>query len=304
MTVDEVGVSQQAAATHGVMTYDQLRRLGVSDWVRRSRIRQGQWVKVANGVVRVGGSPVTWEGRVVTHTLSLGDGTMASHRTAAGLWRLDGFPRRGTVELVVRHDRHPAPGGNVVVHRSRDIDLVKPLCVEGIPTTPIGRTLLDLGAVVDRRKVLLAIDDARRRKLIGWGQLLHVLELHAARGRDGVGTLRRILDEHYGEAATTDSAFERLVLVMLVASGLEKPELQHEVRIQGRRYRIDLAYPDKKVAIELDGQVHREREVWESDHVRQNALVNAGWRVLRFTWKQYRESPGSIFREVSHALRP
>jgi very-short-patch-repair endonuclease len=254
------------------------------------------------GVVRVEGAQITWESTLLAHVLAAGDAAMASHRSAAALWRFDGFRRVGKPELVLpatqRRNR-----ADVIVHRSSDVDLVKAVRIDGIPATPVGRTLLDLGAVVGRQKVLLAVDDARRRKLIDWSQLLDVLLLHARRGRDGVGTLRAILDEHLGEVAKTDSGFERLVMILLAQHGLPRPVLQHEVRFEGRKYRIDLAYPDRHIAIELDGQVHLQREVWERDHIRQIALTNAGWRVLPFTWRQYREDPGWIVREVRKALR-
>lgn len=68
-------------------------------------------------------------------------------------------------------------------------------------------------------------------------------------------------------------------------------------------YEPDLAYPDAMVAIELDGGVHLKREVWEADHARQNALVLAGWQLLRFTWRDYRRSPQRLVREIKAALR-
>ena len=49
----------------------------------------------------------------------------------------------------------------------------------------------------------------------------------------------------------TDSGFERLVVSRLVEAGLPAPVLQHAVEVGGRRYRIDLAYPGERVAIEL-----------------------------------------------------
>lgn len=100
----------------------------------------------------------------------------------------------------------------------------------------------------------------------------------------------------------TDSGFERLVLILLIERGLPEPTLQHEVQIAGKTYRIDLAYPDSRIAIELDGQIHLDREVWERDHHRRTRLVNAGWRVLSFTWRQYQQDRAHIVREVRSAL--
>ena len=101
----------------------------------------------------------------------------------------------------------------------------------------------------------------------------------------------------------TDSGFERLVVARLREAGLPAPALQHEVVVAGKTYRIDLAYPEARVAIELDGSVHLRRDVWEADHGRQNALVLAGWTVLRFTWRDYLDRPADLVRHVAAALR-
>jgi very-short-patch-repair endonuclease len=77
---------------------------------------------------------------------------------------------------------------------------------------------------------------------------------------------------------------ETRVLRALVAAGLPPPRQQYRVRIAGRTCKIDLAYPDLLIAIELDGwDSHRTRSAFDSDRERANALVLAGWVVLRFT---------------------
>lgn len=62
--------------------------------------------------------------------------------------------------------------------------------------------------------------------------------------------------------------------------------------------RVDLYYPDRRLAIEYDGENHRERLV--SDLRRQNALLNAGYRLLRFTATDLR-TPASVVAQVRHA---
>jgi very-short-patch-repair endonuclease len=290
-----------AVRQHGLVTAAQLAGLPASRAVVRRRIADGRLVVTATDVLRLGGVPVTWESQVMAHVLAGGPGTVASHRTAAALWALDGC-RRGVPELTIRRGGRYRPAG-VRVHQSGDLGLVAPVRRSGIPTTPVARTLLDLGAVVSAQRVHLALDDARRRRLTDWDALLGTLVAHARKGRRGVGPLRAILDEHLGEVAVTDSGFERLVVTRLRQAGLPPPVLQHEVSVAGRTYRLDLAYPDARLAIELDGSVHLRREVWEADHVRQNALVLAGWTVLRFTWRDYLDRPADLVRQVAGALR-
>lgn len=83
-----------------------------------------------------------------------------------------------------------------------------------------------------------------------------------------------------------ESDLETLLCVLIERAGLPAPVLQHRVVVGGRRFRIDVAYPEQRVAIEGDGfEFHTDHDVFELDRVRQNALVLEGWRVLRFTWR-------------------
>jgi very-short-patch-repair endonuclease len=289
------------------VTAAQARAIGLTDDAVRHRLAVGRWTRAGRGVYRVAGAPRTEESVLLALVLAAGPGAVVSHRTAAWLWGLDGV-RRGPPELTVPLRRGipvlPTPPGlgRPRVHRSTDLHLTRPVERCGIPTTDVARTLLDLGAVVDAGALHLAVDDARRRGLADWDALLGVLVAHARKGRRGAGALRALLDAHAAEMAVTDSGFERLMVAALVTAGLPPPAIQHWVVVGGARYRLDLAYPDRAVAIELDGGDHLRRHVWEADHVRQNGLVLAGWTVLRFTWRDYVRRRPAVVAEVRAAL--
>lgn len=65
------------------------------------------------------------------------------------------------------------------------------------------------------------------------------------------------------------------------------PDAQREYKgaVPGRRFRIDIALVDEKIAIEVDGwQYHGKfKSAHQSDRERQNLLAVQGWLVLRFT---------------------
>jgi very-short-patch-repair endonuclease len=66
---------------------------------------------------------------------------------------------------------------------------------------------------------------------------------------------------------------------------------------------LDMAFERERVAAEVDGwQYHCDRSVFETDRVRQNALVLDGWLVLRFTWQLLTEQPDYIARATRAAL--
>jgi hypothetical protein len=100
-----------------------------------------------------------------------------------------------------------------------------------------------------------------------------------------------------------ESVLESLGRLLMLLGGLPDPTVQLTVTVQGRRYRADLGYEEQRVLIEFDGREKYDRLVdLASDLTRQNALVNAGWVVLRFTWEQVLFQPQMVLRTIRAAL--
>ena len=166
------------------------------------------------------------------------------------------------------------------------------------------RTLLDLCAVVDDDVVALgALDEMLRRRLVTWPELWECLVLHARRGRDGVARFRRILVKRWGKRGPR-GVFVRTVHALLTDAGLPEAVPEYPVRLEGANYRLDLAYPEALVAIELDDKdSHLTDKAFEEDPIRENRLKLAGWLVLRYTWDRLVDEPNVIVEEVRAALR-
>lgn len=287
---------------HGVFTQADALAHGVTVQQLRRAAARGELERVHPGVFRIAGAPRTWHQSLLLGVLAGGPSALASHRSAAVLWDLDGS-WRGRPEIVApRHLR--ARYARVRCHESKDLRLAEPTERDGIPCTGLERTILDLGAVLPLGRVQQAIDDAIRRRLCTWDDLLHTLVMHSRRGRNGVGKLRAILEESYG-SVVPDSRFNRLVYRLLVDSGLAQPQIEHPVLGQRGELlaRVDLALPDLKIAIELDGRrYHMSAEAFEADRPRQNRLEVLGWIVLRYTWRTYVDTPWVIVAEVAAAI--
>ena len=90
---------------------------------------------------------------------------------------------------------------------------------------------------------------------------------------------------------------------LLLQSGLPKPEVQTDLRDADGRFvgRADLYYPQSRLVIEYDGANHRERLV--EDDRRQNAILNAGYRLLRFTAADVTQRQGAVADLVEKMLR-
>lgn len=73
--------------------------------------------------------------------------------------------------------------------------------------------------------------------------------------------------------------------------------------IEGHYYRIDVAIPSSSLAIEMDGWEWHGKHLGDftRDRTRQNLLTCAGWRVLRYTAKQIRQSMSDVMAEIVDA---
>ena len=99
------------------------------------------------------------------------------------------------------------------------------------------------------------------------------------------------------------SAAERLAHRILRRARICGWRTNLPVFLGGHLYYIDIAFPLLKVAIEIDGRLHEnDKDLFESDRWRQNALVADGWRVLRFTWDMLQEHPEVVVAAVHAAL--
>ncbi len=288
------------AQQHWLVTDDDVERAGGSIGAVCYRLQIGRWQHADERVYRLRGPAVTWESKLLAPILSAGSGAVASHLAAAALHGIPGYPR-GAPEITIPRGlgRRRA---DARVHTSTDLDRCRPTVIDAIPVTDIARTLLDVARTVGDARLLRAIEWSRRTRATDWSQLISTLVVHAWRGRPGVARLRRVIDANAHRTEISDSDFELLVLVLLVTAGLPEPVLHHKV-FDGARFvaEVDLAYPDLRIAIEVDGSVHLEAEVRERDLPRQNDLMLCGWTVLRFSWKRYIERPSSLVAEVRAA---
>ena len=103
-------------------------------------------------------------------------------------------------------------------------------------------------------------------------------------------------------AAPAESPMETRLRWLLIQAGLPYPEVQANLRDASARFvgRADLYYPAARLVLEFDGGNHRERLV--EDNRRQNALVDAGYRLLRFTAADIHGRPGVVVAQVRAAL--
>ena len=292
----------RAASQHGHITAQQCRDSGLSTGAVRRLVARGAWERVAPGVYRIVGAPLTWYGRALAAVLAAGPEALASHRTAAHLWGLEGFGPPGRIEVTVRRHSRPRRRSGVTVHETLAYDLVEPRVRWGVPTVGPARVLLDLAGIgCDELVLFRALDEIRRLRLASWPTLWGTFVLHANRGRPGIVACRSVLLRRWGKRVP-DTEFARLFGLLIEDAGLPEPVYEHEVKAGDATYSIDAAYPPASIAIELDGKGHATEAAFEADPVRENRLKLSGWTVLRYTWHRFITAPGEVVAEVRQAL--
>ena len=105
----------------------------------------------------------------------------------------------------------------------------------------------------------------------------------------------------YNRPAVGSEGEETLILHLRV-SGLPEP-IRELVFAPPRKYRFDLAWPDLKIACEVDGGTwisgrHNRGSSIAKDYEKLNLAVVNGWRVLRFTTDQVKSGEAAAVLSI------
>jgi very-short-patch-repair endonuclease len=291
--VDEV--PRVAATQAGLFSRRQAYAEGWSSRQVRRRLEAGRWRTVAG--VALAAADVEVSSRELAWAVALTwPRAVISHELAGALRRFPIPPPVVGTATVGRDQGLVSPG--LLAHRchldQRDVSQVL-----GLPTTTERRTAVDLLAA-------LPADQARR--LWAWLSTRGVLdaaglaaEIQRRPGRPGTPQLRRLLELG---ASGSLSAGEDLLHQLLREARLTGWTANAPIRVQGRLVAVaDVVFEPARVIIEIDGYTaHSGPESFQRDRTRQNALILAGYIVLRFTWLDLTRRPQAVVREIRAAL--
>jgi hypothetical protein len=295
----DVPVTRASAKKHGLSP----RRL-------RDAVRRGLARPVLRGVFLRRDVPLTLEVKLAAAALVVHSSSVACDRTAAWIWgvdvhelrELDAVPPLET--FVLRGNRSTRRGE--VRGGERDLKSCDWVVVNGVKVTTPARTAMDLGCLLPRRAALAAMDALMRAHGFSREALACLLPRYFR--RRGVIQLRKLVPLVDPRAESQPESWTRLELV---DHGLPVPELQWWVDVDGvPTYRLDLAYPKAKVAIEYDGEeFHSSEEDKEKDRRRRAWLEAHGWTVIVVTRADFsRDSercwPAEVATALRHAQRP
>jgi very-short-patch-repair endonuclease len=293
------------AARYGVISRQEALAIGLTTNQIARRVQSGVWEVLCPGVYHLAGAPMTPLSRLRVAVLAGGAGSAVSHQSAAWLW---GIARpafsidsmRG-VTITVPHGRSARIRG---VRTVRSRHPVRAVMRKGLPCTDPVRTIVDCATEISAAELDDLVDRALAHKVVANRRLVTVVtsapEFRHHRGR-------ALLLARFRARGVTGSPHPS-VLESRMARVLRRhniPEPKAEVWWGAdRRYRLDFAFPDLRLVIEVDGWAgHFAPEKRRSDHRRDRTLRQAGWTVLRYDWWEVTYDAVRVARQISETYR-
>lgn len=303
MTVDvDHAIAEYAATHHGAFATWRPPGSLMTPRQRQQRVDSHRWIRLHDGVYAIAGSTATWRQRLTAGCFAAGPLALASHRSAAAVLDLPGG-RTDMIEITCPRAMRGKEHG-IVVHEIKEIDPLDVREHDGVPITSPELTLLQLGAIFGPGLVESAYDVARRRKLVTERSVRELLARLGARGRNGVGVLRAVVDERARLGGVPESVMESRVLRILRSAGLPDPVPQYEITHEGRFVaRVDFAYPDDRIAVEYDStSFHLDDQARVRDTRRRRALERSRWRVVEVTHDDVKSGCVDVVRTIRSLL--
>ena len=273
--------------------------VGFTDPTIRRRVGTGTWDRIHPGVYRFAGTPATWQSEIWAALLAVGPMSAVTHETAV---RLSGSPHVSPrpVTLTVPHGAHPRVRG-ATVHQIDDLRPHHLIVVDGLPVSEPARAVVELAAVLGRRRLGLVLDDLVFDRRTSYAKVSARLLEVARPGKPGVDLLAGLLDDRSDEGVPHGSELERALTAALVGGGLPVPARQ--VALPGRgavEGVVDAAYADCRLVLEADGRRwHTRVRDLARDHARDAEAARAGWQTLRFLFEAIVHDPEGVVATVT-----
>ena len=291
--IDEVLDRRGGVATRGML----LRSLGVGAF--DDEVRRGHLVRVFPRAYARPWMADFPDIRERAALVSVGAPCALSHLSALRRWEL---PVRvdSDVHVSVPWTRNPRPQTpGIVVHHIK-APFPKVVRRDGLPTVVAAAAITTSWPMrhgPDQRAPLLA---AARAGDVRTADIRHELRRSTRlKGRRALLELLDIIDDG------CESELELWgYLDVFAIPGLNGANRQRKLRVRGRRYRVDLAYDDAQLAVELDGRAyHSSPEQWERDIARDTALATIGWQTIRLSHRRLTTDVAGCRRDVLATLR-
>jgi hypothetical protein len=229
--------------------------------------------------------------RLVMATMpQLREGAILSHGSAAVLHGLPVWPEAVERVHVTRNRQGNGTRRSIVQVHGTPLDPREVTTIDGVPVSSLTRTVLDLARTLPMDQAVAAGD---RALALGLAEEELGTGLLAMERWPGVRSARRalaFLD------VRSESVGESVSRVRLMEEGLPAPVPQREVFGPDGRLiaRVDFCWDEQKTIGEFDGKIkygrllkpgQRIEDVIFDEKVREDALRDLGWQIVRWLWR-------------------
>lgn len=264
--------------------------------VGANRLRGPEFRRVLHGVYVVAGTRIDHGVRCMAAALLLPEESALTGHSAAW-WYGVRFARDDAPVLVARPPgtRIDGPRG-VKVHRTPAAasDIV---VRGGLRVTMAVRAAWDMASLMPLETSLPVVDGLLHMGVLTAAELAE--RVAANRGTWGVRRVRAVVEVADGRSESPPESQMRLAILR---AGLPPPVPQLQIRlVDGYVVRVDLGWPEFKVALEYDGAYHADRVQMQRDRRRLNSLVQQGWTVVHATAGDLRD-PTTVLRTLRAIL--
>ena len=291
----QIAVTSMARVQYGLFTRRQATAAGLNARTLEKRVDSGVYERVLPGVYGIAGSPRSWHRQVLTAVFAATAPAAASHQTAAYLWGMTDL-RPDVVEVVSRRHLRVRRLGHQV-RESKDLRASDIVVVDRIPVTDAVRTVVDLGASAPSWLVERSLDSGLRKQLFDIWDVQRFIARVARKGRNGIGTIRPLVEERLTWKGITESDLEDLLRRVVSVTPYPMPESQFTLLDANGEFvgRYDFAYPTRMAIIETDSEgFHMDPVSFQRDREKQNRAQMLGWTVYRVTWRHLIDDPDAV----------
>jgi very-short-patch-repair endonuclease len=283
-----------AGRQKGVVSRQQLLAAGVDSDAIRRLLRMGFLHRVHQGVYAVSHLALPKFGREQAALLACGEGAVLSGGSALYVWGiLDAGPAEVEVTIGGCH-RRERPG--IRLRLVDTLDERETRSRHGLDVVFPARALTGFAADATPEELGDAVAEARAANLIRDGELEAAAEVAA--GRRGAPQMRAFLRDEGGPAITRSRA-ERRFRKLLSDAQLPQPKANPSVA----GLRVDFLWEAERVVLEVDGyRFHGHRRAFETDRKRDRILSDAGYHVIRVTWRHFTEEPMALIAHIARIL--
>jgi hypothetical protein len=194
--------------------------------------------------------------------------------------------------------RKGVPG--IRLHRSHSLDAQDTTNHQGIPTTTMHRTLLDIAAQVPIHHLERALAQAERLQLYDQKAIEAVIQR-----ANGHRATKRLHEAIAGDPQFTCGELEALMKSSYATTACRGPSSTSPSMPPTTQVSRSTA-TSRRIAWSwrpMAGDTHRTRRAFEDDRAEDAALLAAGYRVVRFTWRQLRYDPQTVADRLTAILR-